>query len=78
MKVFKNIITGKEIVAKTLHHIPGNIVNRGLAHEYIIVDVIALEYQRLIKQLELFTERNYYGTGYKNTVLGLTFLKTKE
>lgn len=55
MKTYLNLVTGKTVVAKSLKNIKGNIVNRGLSKDYLLIDSkanIALEYSRLIKSLE--------------------------
>ena len=56
--LFLNTITGKTIVASSLHHIPGNIVNRGLSHQFIELNQLALEYSRLVTQLQTFRTKN--------------------
>lgn len=50
MNVYLNIVTGKRIAAQSLSTIPGNIVARGLSHEFIQLNTIALEYARLINE----------------------------
>lgn len=56
--IFLNTITGKIIVADSLHQIPGNIVNRGLSNQFIVLNAIALEYTRLVNQLKHFKQCN--------------------
>lgn len=56
--LFLNTITGKTIVANSLHHIPGNIVNRGLSSQFIQLKPLALEYARLVNQLINFKLHN--------------------
>ena len=43
-------LEGKRIAAQSLSTIPGNIVARGLSHEFIQLNTIALEYARLINE----------------------------
>lgn len=50
MNVYLNTVTGKRITAQSLSHIPGNIVARGLSHEFIQLNTIAIEYARLINE----------------------------
>ena len=50
MNVYLNTVTGKRITATSLSTIPGNIVARGLSHEFIQLNTIALEYARLINE----------------------------
>ena len=68
MQVFLNTITGKQIVAKSLASIPGNIVNRGLSHEYIQLNTLAIEYTRLVNQLQNLRKANQSGICISNTV----------
>ena len=50
MNVYLNIVTGKRVTATSLSTIPGNIVARGLSHEFIQLNTIAIEYARLINE----------------------------
>lgn len=68
MQVFLNTVTGKQIVAKSLASIPGNIVNRGLSHEYIQLNTLAIEYTRLVNQLQTLRKANQSGICISNTV----------
>ena len=68
MQVFLNTVTGKQIVAKSLTSIPGNIVNRGLSHEYIQLNTLAIEYTRLVNQLQTLRKTNQSGICIYNTI----------
>ena len=68
MQVFLNTVTGKQIVAKSLASIPGNIVNRGLSHEYIQLNTLAIEYARLVNQLQTLRKANQSGVCIFNTI----------
>ena len=50
MNVYLNTVTGKRIATQSLSTIPGNIVARGLSHEFIQLNTIALEYTRLVNE----------------------------
>lgn len=68
MQVFLNTVTGKQIVAKSLASIPGNIVYRGLSHEYVQLDTLAIEYARLVNQLQTLRKTNQSGICIPNTI----------
>ena len=68
MQVFLNTVTGKQIVAKSLASIPGNRVNRGLSHEYIQLNTLAMEYTRLVNQLQTLRKTNQSGICISNTI----------
>lgn len=68
MQVFLNTVTGKQIAAKSLASIPGNIVYRGLSHEYIQLDTLAIEYARLVNQLQTLRKANQSGVCIPNTI----------
>lgn len=68
MQVFLNTVTGKQIVAKSLASIPGNIVYRGLSHEYIQLNTLAIEYARLVNQLQTLRKANQSGICIYNTI----------
>ena len=68
MQVFLNTVTGKQIVAKSLASIPGNIVYRGLSHEYIQLNTLAIEYARLVNQLQTLRKANQSGVCIPNTI----------
>lgn len=65
--LFLDTVTGKTVVANSLHHIPGNIVNRGLSSPFIQLNTVALEYARLVNQLKTFKHNNTIA-GTSNTI----------
>ncbi len=74
MSEYMNIITKKIVTATNLDNLPGNIVNRGLSHEFIKLDSISLEYNRLVQQLKTIN----FGVGYNNTLKGIRDMRSNK
>lgn len=74
MKVFLHLVTGKKYVVSSIEHLPGNMYYRGLSNEFVEIDVLQEECNRLRSQLMEYTKLNCYNSSYRNTYRAFYFL----
>ena len=74
MKVYLHLVTGKKYVVSSIKHLPNNMYYRGLSNEFVEIDVLQEECNRLRSQLMEFTKLNCYNSSYRNTYRAFCFL----
>ena len=74
MKVYLHLVTGKKYVVSSIKHLPGNMYYRGISNEFVEIDVLQEECNRLRSQLMEFTRLNCYNSSYRNTYRAFCFL----
>lgn len=74
MKVYLHLVTGKKYVVSSIEHLPGNMYYRGLSNEFVEIDVLQEECNRLRSQLMEYTKLNCYNSSYRNTYRAFCFL----
>ena len=74
MKVFLHLVTGNRYVVSSIKHLPGNMYYRGLSNEFVEIDVLQEECNRLRSQLMEYTKLNCYNSSYRNTYRAFCFL----
>lgn len=74
MKVFLHLVTGKKYVVSSIKHLPGNMYYRGLSNEFVEIDVLQEECNRLRSQLMEYINLDCYNSSYRNTYRAFCFL----